>query len=659
MVIQSLSLAVTLGADSPAGGHPGGLARSSQSEGMQSIRMAVGRGFGIFAVLCALGAAAAGLAYHRLNLVAFESNKRAEAMTALELVESFVLTYTRIQGAAPPDAGSGAPVPATFRAHAIATFNERRASGQVLNVRWVGLPGREIRTPAGDPALARTIAELAGQPEPKPVASFVQLADQAVLRIVAPSIASQASCVDCHNRIQAGRHVWRLNDVMGAFAIDVPAGPFVAANRLQAALLGLGLFLLALTVGSCIFVLNHRRVRAEVETRAHARVTEARQRFLHAIDNLSDGVAVWNADGSFLFCNDVYRRQSGAAADRLADGWDFEAYIRRSIELGEVQSATEDGQRWLDERLARHRAGGGTFEIVRDGRWMLIRESRSKDGATVIAATDISELKVREQDLLRARAAAEEANRAKSEFLANMSHELRTPLNAIIGFSEVIRGELFGPAGNARYLEYAADIHASGVHLLEVIGDILDLAKIEAGRLVLEDGMFDPNLVIEEALRTVSPNAAGAGVALHGPPPLAGLQVRGDARAFRQVLLNLLSNAVKFTLRGGRVEVRLAIDRAGALEIAVADTGIGIAPEHLELVLEPFGQVAGSFDRKTGGTGLGLPIARSLVEHSGGRLTIDSEPGDGTTVRIRLPAERVQVDGAAPAGSGTRLAALA
>jgi signal transduction histidine kinase len=243
-------------------------------------------------------------------------------------------------------------------------------------------------------------------------------------------------------------------------------------------------------------------------------------------------------------------------------------------------------------------------------------------------------------DLERAKASAEAANRAKSHFLANMSHELRTPLNAIIGFSEIMQGGLFGPIGNERYVGYLADIHRSGAHLLALIGEVLDVARIEAGKLEIRDEPVDTLEAVGEALRLIAPQAEAGGVTLIGPPPSQErVSVRSDAVRLRQILLNLLSNAVKFTPEGGSVAVEMEYD--DGLHIRVRDTGIGIAAEDIPKVLTPFGQVEGAFARKYQGAGLGLSLTRMLVELHGGRLQLSSELDAGTEVTVTFPPERV------------------
>jgi signal transduction histidine kinase len=233
---------------------------------------------------------------------------------------------------------------------------------------------------------------------------------------------------------------------------------------------------------------------------------------------------------------------------------------------------------------------------------------------------------------------AEAANRAKSEFLANMSHELRTPLNAVIGFSQAMLGQIRGPL-NEHYRGYAQDIHDGGAHLLAIICDILDLSKAEAGKLQLAEEITDLHDILEQACRFVRLRAAEAGHQLVlNDAPMPPIVV--DPLRLKQVVINLVSNAVKFTPRGGRIEIGAGFDQHSGFVITVSDNGIGIAPEHVDQVLEPFGQVESSFSRSHEGSGLGLPLAEKMIKLHDGTLSIDSEPGRGTIVTLTLPASR-------------------
>jgi PAS domain S-box-containing protein len=253
---------------------------------------------------------------------------------------------------------------------------------------------------------------------------------------------------------------------------------------------------------------------------------------------------------------------------------------------------------------------------------------------------DISEQVRARQALMAARAEAEEASRAKSAFLANMSHELRTPLNAIIGFAEVMTREVFGPLGSPRYREYLHDVHGSGLHLLQLLEDILDLSKVEAGKLELEERDCDLHAILAESARMLDSLANSRGVRMTVAAPGALPLLRGDPRRLRQVALNLLSNAVKYNRPGGTVEAAVEVDDDGRLRLRIADTGIGIAPEDQARVFEPFTQINRQERDWQEGTGLGLPLCRQLVELHGGHLSLESRPGEGTVLTACFPAGR-------------------
>jgi signal transduction histidine kinase len=257
--------------------------------------------------------------------------------------------------------------------------------------------------------------------------------------------------------------------------------------------------------------------------------------------------------------------------------------------------------------------------------WFLVRQLRLREAM--------------EQELIRAKNKAEAASRAKSEFLANMSHELRTPLNAIIGFAEIIKKRTFGSASE-RYIEYAGDIHNSGTHLLGLINDILNLSKLEAGKLQLQEQDVDLELAVAACVNLIEPAAYEASIQLSVTLDPEALTIRADERRLRQILINLLSNAVKFTPDGGSVGVK-STRRNGGLAISVSDTGIGMAPQDIPKALAPFDQIERKVRRKQEGTGLGLPLARQLTELHGGTLKIESEIDAGTTVTILLPPSRM------------------
>ncbi|HXS06341.1 MAG TPA: HAMP domain-containing sensor histidine kinase [Rhizomicrobium sp.] len=243
---------------------------------------------------------------------------------------------------------------------------------------------------------------------------------------------------------------------------------------------------------------------------------------------------------------------------------------------------------------------------------------------------------------------AEQANKAKSSFLANMSHELRTPLNAILGFSEVMKDQHLGPVHNPRYLSYAADIHASGRHLLAIINDVLDLAKIEAGKMTLDNaGRFALAPVLASSISMLKGLGEKFGVSVHNEIAEEGLVVTAVERMIRQILINLVGNAIKFTPPGGAVHVTGRVLADGAYEVAVRDTGVGMSEAEISHALTPFGQNENQLSRKHEGTGLGLPLAKAMLELHGGSLKMTSVKDQGTTVTLTLPADRVEIPRAA------------
>ena len=383
----------------------------------------------------------------------------------------------------------------------------------------------------------------------------------------------------------------------------------------------------------------------------------ADMRLRDAIETIPEAFVLWDADNRLVLCNSNFQDLHNLPDEAITVGASYESVVAagsQPVVRNKIVAGTTTAP------------GARTFEAqLEDGRWLHISERRTKDGGYVSVGTDITALKTHEGKLihgekqlmatvadLRAsqqrsaelaeqyaaeKTRAEEANQAKSKFLANMSHELRTPLNAIIGFSEIMESGMFGPLGADKYQEYCSDIRGSGQYLLDVINDILDMSKIEAGRIRLEfeDLALDP--LLGEAMRVVAARAQDKELQLSSKIS-PELQLRADRRALKQIALNLLSNAVKFTPAGGRVTVRgRATDHC--IVLGIADTGIGIAKDALARLGRPFEQVESQLTKSHQGSGLGLAISKSLVELHGGRMRIRSTLGKGTMVVVRLPLE--------------------
>jgi len=382
--------------------------------------------------------------------------------------------------------------------------------------------------------------------------------------------------------------------------------------------------------------------------RREMELTTTSDRLRAVLDNVGHGIMMVDEAGMITAWN---RRLSDVLL-LDPDFIDRHPNLMDAIENG-VAPQLEDGPS-RDELIAYWRdrltsnASQAFEQHTSAGRTLDVRIEPIHTGGFVACFTDISERKEAETQLRVAKEAAETASHMKSEFLANMSHELRTPLNAVIGFSEAIEQQIVGEVPEV-YRGYATDIHTSGRHLLSLINDLLDLSKIEAGKFELDESQVNLGNIMNVCLRLVEPTASSKNVRIEKDasylPP-----VWVDERAMRQVFLNVLSNAVKFTEPGGHVSISSSLTETGDINVSVTDTGIGIAAEDIPRALQPFEQISSSLTRGHAGTGLGLPMVASLMHLHEGEVTIESEPGKGTTVRVTLPASRsmpgyVQVSG--------------
>ncbi len=364
----------------------------------------------------------------------------------------------------------------------------------------------------------------------------------------------------------------------------------------------------------------------EAMTREQALRRSAENRLVDALETSREGVMLVDPDGKIVMSNSTLRGFFPAIAFELMPGTRFDSALASiQSQLSPTQAPSQDVTT----------SGHAELELV-DGRWLRMTGSATSEGGSIIFLSDFTVIKEREENLRRAKAEAEAANASKTRFLANMSHELRTPLNAIIGFSEIISGEFFGTVGNARYLDYSHDILRSGRHLLTVINDVLDLSKSEAGKMVLTLRETDMRDVLDACISMVREQCAAAELNL----VVAGLEhplpMIGDTAKLRQIFLNLLSNAIKFTEKGGSVSLS-ACSTADGVAVTVADTGIGMDPQDLEIAFQPFGQVDNRLERRYEGTGLGLPLTKALVDLHKGSIAIDSARGQGTRITVCFP----------------------
>jgi two-component system cell cycle sensor histidine kinase PleC len=393
------------------------------------------------------------------------------------------------------------------------------------------------------------------------------------------------------------------------------------------------------------------------------RTAEADLRLRDAIETIPEAFVLWDANNRMVLCNSNFLELHNLPDEAVKAGTPYDDVVAAGRKPVVRTKVTSESQL----------PGARTFEAqLEDGRWLHISERRTKDGGYVSVGTDVTNIKSHEERLMESeqrlmktvadlrasqrtlehqadeladladkyseeKTRAEEANHAKSSFLANMSHELRTPLNAIIGFSEIMRSEMFGPIGGDKYRDYCKDIHQSGQYLLDVINDVLDMSKIEAGRIRLDLVQIRLGRFLNDTMRVVSSRADDKKIELASDIG-KGIRVQADQRLLKQIVLNLLSNAVKFTPEGGNITVR-AREASGWVRIAIVDTGIGISRDALAKLGRPFEQVESQLTKSHQGSGLGLAIAKSLTELHGGTLRMRSTPGKGTIVVLRLPVE--------------------
>ena len=383
----------------------------------------------------------------------------------------------------------------------------------------------------------------------------------------------------------------------------------------------------------------------EERRRAERALSEAEKKYRAIVENAAAGIYQVTPEGHYLSANpamayilgfasadEILRDVHNANTDVYYNGRERERHLRDAVRNGsinaEAQVRRKDGRLiWVQESL----------RAVKDDDDQLIFFEGSME--------DITQRKDTEIALREAKVQSDLANRAKSEFLANMSHELRTPLNAIIGFSEIIRTQAFGTVGAPEYLDYARDINESGKRLLQVINDILDVSRIEAGERQLNEGVVDLHKILISSLEMLAPKIEANRMVISNHVRDTVPKLIGESHAIKQMLINLLSNAVKFTPEGGRVSIDATVDDYGQMHVSVTDTGIGLSDEEIQKALSPFGQVDSSLNKSESGTGLGLTLVQSLMALHGGSFELFSQKGIGTTATLVFPPKRVSHQG--------------
>jgi PAS domain S-box-containing protein len=603
----------------------GPLARCAQFLGSRS-----GQGFILYLCFCQLLAAGVGYGFYASNLSWFKEHKSEEKVTALQLVDAFVNTYASLRTQLSADK---APVPATFRADAITAFNQAHGEESIFNLQMVGFPGREIKTPPLDAAMADAIRSFAATPAPKPISEVLSIKGEPVFRTIYPSLASQQSCVDCHNQLQAGHQTWHRNEVMGAFAIDVPMGAFLRSNLVEAAGLGAGIFLV-MTAAGLIFALYHHRKSEEAET-ARASLSESEARFRDFAEATSDWF--WEQDESLRFVRFSGDGRSGeitsttdlgktrhetVKAGVTTEQWaqhDADLAARRPFQNFRFQRTLETGQ-------TIHVSISGKPVFDTKGQFRGYRGSGRDVTKEVAVELELAhrvdertaELRDAQIELVR-----KERLSALGQLTATMAHELRNPLSAIRNTLFVVKETA---ATKGIDLERPITrVERSVARCDRIINDLLDYTRVKELHLA----ELAPDPWVEELL---SEQRLPAGIELAHHLD-ADCMIAIDPERVRRVLINLIDNAAQAMLEDAherKIVVTTALVDDDFIEIAVADTGAGIAADVLPKVFEPL------FSTKSFGTGLGLPMVKQIVEQHGGTITITSDVGKGTRVTVRL-----------------------
>jgi signal transduction histidine kinase len=601
---------------------------SALARGAQFLGSRSGQGFIIFLCVSQLFAAVIGYGFYASNLSWFKEHKSEEKVTALRLVDAFVNNYASQRAKL---STTSAPVPATFRADSIAAFNKSQGGSNEFNLMWVGVPDRAIKTGPLDDAMAETINGFIGKDKPLPVSTILSVNNQQVFRTVYPSFAKEQSCVDCHNQLQANGPTWHLGDLMGAFAIDVPMGPFLKSNLIETFGLAFAIFFSLGTMGLAFSLYHYKK--AKQSEAAEATLAESEARFRDFAEATSDWF--WEQDENLRFT----RFSVGGRSTELTSQNDLGKTRHETVKLGvtDEQWIAHDAE--LAARLPFHNfrfqrampdgqivyvsiSGRPVFDIhgVFHGYRGAGRDVSGEIAVEVELQRRVeertAELKSTQGELLR-----KERLSALGQLTATMAHELRNPLSAI-------RNTLFAVKETAAAAGISLErpvsrVERSVARCDRIINDLLDYTRMKE----LHCSIVAPDAWVEEVLNDQ-----------HFPPDLtvehkldADCLIKIDPERMRRVLINLLDNAAQAMAEGTERKITVTTALIGdGVELAVTDTGGGIPADVLPKVFEPL------FSTKSFGTGLGLPMVKQIVEQHGGTITITSEAGKGTRVTLRL-----------------------
>ncbi len=437
---------------------------------------------------------------------------------------------------------------------------------------------------------------------------------------------------------------WRRGSLILVLGIAVIYGVTLAIQAWTPALIGGGYWMLCL-LAAYLSAMALGSDRQAFRVFLQGMAIQHRRNMMDAVlEKNFHGIVITDGRGQVQFVNEAAER----ILDISGDGA-LHSPITEILPGADKPDSSADEPPVMELELSRGDGEEVSLELVVSQSSVGIGKSpfeRRAEARSVRVYTfrDIGQRKLLEKAQHQALEEAVSAGRSKAEFLAIMSHELRTPLNAIIGFSEILKNQIFGPIGNAQYLEYAEDIHRSGGSLLTLINDILDVSRVEAGKFNIHDAEVKISALIESSMKLVRNSAADQDIALKLDIPDSLPRLKADERLLMQMMINILSNAVKFSKENGEIRVRAFIDDGGSYVIETADSGIGIAKDDIQKVLMPFQQADGSLGRKYEGSGLGLYLVSKFIDLHDGELSIESEPGEGTVVSLKFPPKRVARD---------------